>query len=202
MNTFGYIKITYDVNDYLQQRQNIIDYTIKNDIEIFDFIESRVSVSKITTSKKIEKLIDILSPGDQIIIDSLEHLGKSLGQIMRILDILISSGIKIITIEENLIFDITKPNDLLSTYDFITILAETEKKLSKERNENVKKSAYERGKFLGRPKGTLGKSKLDGKENEIKNLLKKSIPKSSIAKIMDVSRTALIQFIKSRKLDN
>jgi len=202
MNTFGYIKITYDVNDYLQQRQNIIDYAIKNDIEIFDFIESRVSVSKITTSKKIEKLIDILSPGDQIIIDSLEHLGKSLGQIMRILDILISSGIKIITIEENLIFDITKPNDLLSTYDFITILAETEKKLSKERNENVKKSAYERGKFLGRPKGTLGKSKLDGKENEIKNLLKKSIPKSSIAKIMDVSRTALIQFIKSRKLDN
>jgi hypothetical protein len=48
--------------------------------------------------------------------------------------------------------------------------------------------------LLGRPKGALGKSKLDGKEEEIRTLLKKTVSKASIAKIVGVSRTALHDF--------
>ena len=114
---------------------------------------------------------------------------------------MISSGIYVIAIKENINLDPTNTMANIGIPELIALFAETEIKLSNERNENVKKSAYEKGKHLGRPKGTLGKSKLDGKEDEIKKLLHKSIPKSSIAKIMDVSRTALIQFIKSRKID-
>jgi helix-turn-helix protein len=44
-------------------------------------------------------------------------------------------------------------------------------------------------------------SKLDGKEKEIKTLLDKKIPKASIAKIMDVSRTNLVHFVESRGID-
>ena len=46
----------------------------------------------------------------------------------------------------------------------------------------------------------LAGTKLDGKENEIKMLLAKKIPKTSIAKIMDVSRSNLVHFISSRNL--
>jgi helix-turn-helix protein len=42
--------------------------------------------------------------------------------------------------------------------------------------------------LLGRPKGALGKSKLDGKEEEIRMLLEKTVSKASIAKIVGVSR--------------
>jgi len=42
---------------------------------------------------------------------------------------------------------------------------------------------------LGRPKGSHGSSRLDGKESEIKMLLGKKVSKASIAKIMDVSRS-------------
>jgi hypothetical protein len=38
--------------------------------------------------------------------------------------------------------------------------------------------------FIGRPKGVLGKSKLDGKKNEIQLFLNKGVSKSAIAKIM------------------
>ncbi len=55
--------------------------------------------------------------------------------------------------------------------------------------------------MLGRPKGALGKSKLDGKEEEIRMLLEKTVSKASIAKIVGVSRTALHHFIRTRKLD-
>jgi len=47
----------------------------------------------------------------------------------------------------------------------------------------------------------LGKSKRDGKEEEIRLLLQKQVSKVSIAKIVEVSRTALLHFIRTRKLD-
>ena len=54
--------------------------------------------------------------------------------------------------------------------------------------------------MLGRPKGSLGTSKLDGKEGEIRMLLEKEVSKASIAKIMGVSSTNLRHFIRTRKL--
>ena len=54
--------------------------------------------------------------------------------------------------------------------------------------------------LLGRPKGSRGRSKLDGKEGEIRMLLEKQVSKASIAKIMGVSSTNLRHFIRTRKL--
>jgi DNA-binding CsgD family transcriptional regulator len=53
---------------------------------------------------------------------------------------------------------------------------------------------------LGRPKGKLGKSRLDGKEAEIKVLLGKGVTKANIAKIHGVSWPTIQNFIKTRKL--
>ena len=44
---------------------------------------------------------------------------------------------------------------------------------------------------LGRPVGTIVKSKLDGKEKAIQELLEKHVPVASIAKIFNVARTTL-----------
>ncbi len=48
--------------------------------------------------------------------------------------------------------------------------------------------------------GALGKSRLDGKEQDIRVLLGKNVSKASIAKILDVSRSALYHFIETRKI--
>ena len=61
-------------------------------------------------------------------------------------------------------------------------------------------AAKAKGKLLGRPKGALGTSKLDGKEQDIRVLLGKEVSKASIAKILDVSRSALYHFIETRKI--
>ena len=62
-------------------------------------------------------------------------------------------------------------------------------------------SQRRKGRLLGRPKGSLGPSKLDGKEGEIRMLLEKEVSKASIAKIVGVSSTNLRHFIRTRKLD-
>ena len=81
------------------------------------------------------------------------------------------------------------------------LFAEIERDLIFKRAKQGLAVAKAKGKLLGRPKGSLEKSKLDGREEEIKTLLLKTVSKSSIAKIMGISRTALYEFIKSRKLE-
>ena len=56
------------------------------------------------------------------------------------------------------------------------------------------------GKRLGRPKGRLGQSRLNGKEDEIQKLLDLRVSKASIAKITGVDRSTLYHFMRSRHL--
>jgi hypothetical protein len=61
-------------------------------------------------------------------------------------------------------------------------------------------SEFLKNPLLGRPKGVLGKSRLDGKEEEIRVLLQKQVSKASIAKIVGVTRPTIYRFIKTRRL--
>jgi DNA invertase Pin-like site-specific DNA recombinase len=81
-----------------------------------------------------------------------------------------------------------------------SLFAEIERDLISERTKEGIAVARTKGKIIGRPNGTLGRSKLDGKENDIQLLLEKEVGITSIAKIIGVSRTALRHFIRTRKL--
>jgi DNA invertase Pin-like site-specific DNA recombinase len=81
------------------------------------------------------------------------------------------------------------------------LFAEVERDLISERTREGLASARATGRLLGRPKGSLGKSRLDGKEEEIRILLQKQVSKASIAKIVGVTRPTIHRFIETRRLD-
>jgi len=81
-----------------------------------------------------------------------------------------------------------------------SLFAEIERELISMRTKEALAAARAKGKKLGRPKGSKGKSKLDGKEAEIKRLLELNVSKASIAKITGVDRGTLYHFIRSREL--
>ena len=58
------------------------------------------------------------------------------------------------------------------------------------------------GRKLGRPKGSLGVSRLDGREDGIRRrcFLELGVSKTAVAKLTDVSRTALYSFMSTRGL--
>ena len=80
------------------------------------------------------------------------------------------------------------------------LFAEIERDLISLRTKEALAAAKASGKKLGRPKGMRGKSKLDGREEEIQKLLALEVSKSSIAKITGVDRATLTHFIRSRGL--
>jgi DNA invertase Pin-like site-specific DNA recombinase len=202
MKNIGYIRVSKVDQQIDSQRLAILDYAHKNKIKIHEFIEINMSSRKTPHERGIDALIQKLSPNDRLIVSELSRLGRSLGQIIHIVDQLIKKRVSFIAIRENIVINGQKQD--IQTKVMVAmfgLFAEIERDLISERTKEGLAAARAKGKLLGRPKGTLGKSRLDGKEDEIKNLLEKKVSKASISKIYEISRPALLSFIKTRKLE-
>lgn len=200
MKTIAYLRISMEQQDIDSQRLAILDYAHKNHIKIDEFIQIQSSSCKSEVYRKIDELLEKLQSGDKLIVSELSRLGRSVGQIIRLVDELVRRKIKFIAVKENITLNGKQSVQNKVMVTMFGLFAEIERDLISERTKQGLAAARAKGKLLGRPKGKLGKSKLDGRIEEIKLLLSKGVSKASIAKIMDISRTALISFIKNRKL--
>jgi len=201
MQTIAYLRVSTEQQDIDSQKLAVLDYAQKNKIKINDFIQSQVSSRKAALEQKINEILEKLNPGYRLIVSELSRLGRSLGQIIRLIDELVKKKIRFVAIKENIIISGKQTIQNKVMISMLGLFAEIERDLISERTKQGLAAARAKGKLLGRPKGTLGKSRLNGKEEEIKLFLSKGVSKASIAKIMDISRTALVSFIKNRKLE-
>ena len=80
------------------------------------------------------------------------------------------------------------------------LFAEVECALISERTREGLAKVRSSGRKLGRPKGSLGVSRLSGKEDDILRFLDLSVSKTAIAKLTGVSRTTLYRFMRTRGL--
>ena len=86
-------------------------------------------------------------------------------------------NIRLVALQESIRFE-GKPNvQTKAMIALFGLFAEVERDLIAERTKEGLAAAKAKGTRLGRPKGALGKSKLDGKEAEIALLLQKRSPK-------------------------
>jgi DNA invertase Pin-like site-specific DNA recombinase len=145
-------------------------------------------------------LIETLQTGDRLMVSELARLGRSLGQMVQIVERLLQRGVRLVAMKEAIRFEGQQTLQTKAMIALFGLFAEVERDLIAERTREGLAAARAKGKRLGRPKGALGKSKLDGKEPDIQLLLRKHVSKASIARIVEVSPTTLHHFIKTRKL--
>lgn len=200
MKTIAYLRVSKDSQDVKNQRLVILDYAQKQKWAVDEFIEVSASSRRSPQERQIDVLLDKLSPGDRLIVSELSRMGRSVGEVIGVVDRLVKSKVALFSIKESLRLHGTQDLQSKITVTLFGLFAEIERDLISMRTREGLAAARASGKLLGRPKGRLGVSKLDGREEEIKKLLALQVSKASIAKITGVDRATLVHFIKTRKL--
>ena len=201
MKTVAYLRVSTGSQDLANQKMAVLDYAKPQRFTVNRFVEAQVSSRKTPAERGIDDLLGTLDAGDRLIVSELSRLGRSLGQVIRIVNELVKRKVRFVAIKEGIRFEGKQDMPTKVMITLFGLFAEVERDLISQRTKEGLAAARAKGRLLGRPKGALGKSKLDGKEEEIRLLLEKTVSKASIAKIVGVSRTALHHFIRTRKLN-
>ena len=200
MKTIAYVRVSTDAQDVIHQRLAVLEFARTERMVVDTFLEIQASSRHSLKVRQIEVLFDSLERGDTLIVSELSRLGRSVGEIITTVDRLVHHQIRVFALKEGL--RLTGAQDLQSRVivTLFGLFAEIEHTLLSLRTKEALAAARAAGKRLGRPPGALGKSKLDGKEQEIQTLLGLQVSKASIAKITGVDRSTLYHFMQSRHL--
>jgi DNA invertase Pin-like site-specific DNA recombinase len=197
----GYVRISADQQDAINQRHIITEYASRSRLRVGRFLEVEISSGrKGMRAKSFGRLVSRLRKGDILIVSELSGLGRSIIEIISKVDDLVGRGVRLVAIRQNL--DLKGPDDVQSqvTISVFSMLAQLEKDLISARTKKALAARREEGMILGRPKGSLGKSKLDPRVPEIVDLLKDKASYSFMARRFKVSLPTVINFVKTRKL--
>jgi DNA invertase Pin-like site-specific DNA recombinase len=200
MSILAYLRVSKHTQDVTHQRLTILEFARRERLEVTDFIEVSASSRVSTKARKVDLLLARLAPGDTLIVSELSRLGRSVGEIITTVDTLVKRQIHLLAIKESI--HLVGIQDL-QTRVIVTLFglfAEIKRELIAMRTKEALAAARAAGKRLGRPRGARGRSKLDGREQEIQKLLGLHVSKASIAKMTWVDRATLYHFIRSRGL--
>jgi DNA invertase Pin-like site-specific DNA recombinase len=198
----GYVRVsTTDKRQTVEnQKLGISEFCRGRKLHVDDWIEANASSRRDTKQRRIDELLNRLKSGDILIVSELSRLARSVGQIAILVDTLLRNEVRVICIKEGI--DLNGAQNIQSKVmvTMFSLFAEIERDLLSERTKEGLRRARAQGKLLGRPKGSLGKSKLDGKETEIRRYLALGVNKTNIARIYQVGWTTLDHFIRTRNL--
>jgi DNA invertase Pin-like site-specific DNA recombinase len=200
MRTIAYLRVSKDSQDVKNQRLAILDFARQERIAIDEFIELSISSRRSPKERKLDLLLERLKPRDTLIVSELSRMGRSVGEIITTVDTLVKGTIRFFAIKEGLRLTGAQSLQTKVMVTLFGLFAEIERELISLRTKEALAAARAAGKKLGRPPGVLGKSKLDGREKEIRDLLALDVSKASIAKITGVDRATLYHFLSSRHL--
>jgi DNA invertase Pin-like site-specific DNA recombinase len=200
MKTVAYLRISTGSQDLANQKLAILDYAQQKRFAVDCFIEAQASSRKGRDQRRIDELLGALAAGDRLVVSELSRLGRSLGQVIQLVDELVKRKVRFTAIKEGIRFEGKQDLQTKVMIALFGLFAEVERDLISERTKEGLAAVRAQGRLLGRPKGSLGTSKLDGQEGEIRMLLKKEVSNASIAKILGVWPTNLRHFIRTRYL--
>lgn len=196
----AYLRASTDKQDLSHQKLELLEYARKNKMNISDFIEIQISSRKTTKQRRIDELMDMLKEADTLVVTELSRLGRSTAEVIDLINALVTRGVRVVVIKQNL--DIQK-HDMHSKImiTLLSLFAELERDLISLRTKEALYAKKAQGITLGKPKGTIQKSKFDKDIDKIKELLGYELSIRKIAKFLGyTSHIALSTYIKKRNL--
>lgn len=198
--TIAYLRASTDRQDLSHQKLELLEFARNKSFKIDDFIEITISSRKTSKQRRIDELLQTLDDADTLIVTELSRLGRSTAEIIALVNAMISRSIRVIIIKQNL--DISQ-HDMNSKIiiTLFSLFAELERDMISLRTKEALQAKRAQGVKLGKPKGTLQKSKFDSDVEKIKELLGYELSARKIAKVLGyTSHIALNTYINKRAL--
>jgi DNA invertase Pin-like site-specific DNA recombinase len=198
--TLAYLRASTDKQDTNNQKLEILEYARKQDLKINDFIELTISSRKSPKQRRIEELTHRLDPSDTLIVTELSRLGRSTAEVIALINALVEKSIRVIILKQNL--DI-RQHDMNSKIiiTLFSLFGELERDLVSSRTKEALAAKKAQGQILGKPRGTIQKSKFDAHQEKIKELLGIGLSVRKIAKVLGYSNhIALNEYLNKRQL--
>lgn len=200
--TIAYIRASTDKQDLNNQKLEILEYARKHRLEVDDFIQITISSRRTSKDRRIDEMISTLNGADTLIVTELSRLGRSTAEIIGLINALIKKEVRVIAIKHNLDIKQHDMNSKIITALF-SLFAELERDLISLRTKEALASKKSQGVQLGKPKGTIQKSKFDKDLNKIKELLLLGLSIRKIANYLGYSNhIGLNSYINKRNIRN
>jgi DNA invertase Pin-like site-specific DNA recombinase len=199
MAVYAYVRKSTDDQNTKGQQNTIYEYAHKEGLRIARWFDVDCSSRKTTKERRIDELLELMKEGDMLIVPELSRLGRSVGQIIMIVDELIRKKVALICLKENIRLNGEKGMQTTVMITMFGLFAEIERVLISERTREGLARARAEGKVLGRPKGK-GKSKLDPYQEEIEALLKTGSTKKYLMQKYRVTGPTLYNWLRKHNI--
>lgn len=198
--TLAYLRASTDKQDISNQRLEILEFARRQDLKIDDFIESTLSSRKPSKQRRIDELIFRLATGDTLIVTELSRLGRSTAEVISLVNALVQSQIRVVILKQNLDINEHDMNSKIIITLF-SLFGELERDMVSLRTKEALAAKKAQGIKLGKPKGTIQKSKFDKDVERIKELLAMGLSVRKTAKLLGYNNhIGLNTYINKRKI--
>lgn len=195
MAIIGYIRVSSNKQTCEHQFFEINKFSRQNHIKVERWIQEKISSREPLSKRRLWLLLNGLQDGDILIAAEISRLGRSVLEIMKILEFCMNKNCQVWTIKESYRLG----NDIQSKVMAFAfgLSAEIERNLISQRTKASLDSIRATGKRLGRPMATRSrKLSLARNTKLVKDLLDMGVSKYQISKIMGVYPATVSQFVK------
>lgn len=197
---FTYVRNNELNQKYTQsQRDSIQKYITKQNIAVFKNIE--INISTPNEERNILDLLKNCEKNSMIIVSNLNVFGRTIETILEIVKFLLANKIRIIVVEQNL--DLLDDKDMLTQMilSVISMTVTLEKEIMSLRTKEALSAKKLDGMALGKPKGTIQKSKFDMQRDKIEELLSVGLSVRKISKLLGYNNhIGLNNYVRKRKI--
>lgn len=192
---YAYLRVSCNTQCLFHQRFEVENFARQEGIKIDEWVEEKISSRKPLEKRKLGELLEKLDDGDILIATEISRLGRSILEVMRILEMCLNKNCQVWTLKENYRLG----NDLQSKILAFAfgVSAEIERSLISQRTKASLASIKAQGKKLGRPFSAQSKKlKLSKNTKKVRELLDLGVTQYKIAKILGVHQITVKRFIE------
>jgi len=145
---------------------------------------------------ELEKMLESLRSGDEVVIWKLDRMARSLQHLIEIVDIIQSKGAGLVSLQDNI--NTTTASGKL-VFHMFGALAEFERSLISERTKAGLQAAKARGRVLGRPQGLSKKA--EEKSRLVQSYYQEgNLSVTEICDVVGISRRTFYNYLKRREV--